>query len=409
VDETTAWAVHRTDAELISASASGGVTAYAILHERHRSAAQNLAGQFAADPAEIEAIVSAAFAELHGLLLSGGGPTEALRPCLLTVVQRVARDWLASNRAGPASGTPMAAAGSEAAGSAGPAASLLERAFTSLPERWRAAVWLTLIEHASAEETAVIFGPAADGFAGFAGQARATLADTYLGLYLSDVTPGDCKSAVGALGIDSDGTVIMPDEWTSQHLRDCPDCRAMVAELGDLSGSLRRVVAPVFLGPAAAAYLSRVELDATPDGQLHRGRYPMPQARHQSRRPPHQRRVLAGGGALLGVLAITGLVLALVAGPGPGQHAARRATAALTAPASAAPRSASPAPADPSPTAPLTSRSSNGSLTILPSAQPTTPAPATAAPVTSPLPHPSPTFPISFPFPCPGRRICPQR
>lgn len=408
MDETTARAVRRTDAELISATASGGVTAYAILHERHRSAAQKLAAYFCTDPAAVEAIVSAAFAELHGVLLSGGGPTEALRPYLLTVVRRSARDWLAGNRARTADRTPVAAADSEDPRAAGPSASLLEQAFVSLPERWRAAVWLALIERASAEETATILGVAASRVSEFVGQARATLADAYLGRYLSGVTRGDCKSAAGALGIDSEGTVIVPDEWTAQHLRECPACQAMVAELGDLTQSLRRAVAPVFLGPAAAAYLTRAERDTPPDGHLPGGRHSMAQPRHQSRRSPHRRRVLAGGGALLSVLAITGLVLALVMSLGPGSHAGRRATADLTVPSSPAPRSASPAPADPSPTAPPTGPSTNGSLTITAPAPPATPAPTTAAPVTSPTPQPSPTSVPTFPFHCRSRRICPQ-
>jgi DNA-directed RNA polymerase specialized sigma24 family protein len=389
MDETTAWAVRSADAQLISATASGDAAAYALLHQRHKAAAQNLAAQLSADPAEVEAIVSAAFAELHGVLRSGGGPTEALRPYLLTVVRGGAHDRQASN-----------GAQAESASFADPSVSLLGRAFMSLPERWRAAVWLTLIEQASTEETAAILGLAIDGITEFTGQARATLVDAYLGRYLSGVTRGDCKSATGALGIDSGGTVIVPDEWTAQHLRDCPACRSMVAELGDLSQSLRRVVAPIFLGSAAAAYLSSAE----PDGQLLGGQHSMPPVRHQRRRPPHQQRVLAGGGALLGVLAIIGLVLALV----PGQHAARRATAEFTAPSSAAPRSASPAPAHPGPTAPPTSHSSNGSLIISPSAQPTTPTPTTAAPVTSSRPRPSPTSVPTFPFPCPSGKICPQ-
>ena len=395
MDETTAWAVRSTDAELISATASGDVAAYALLHQRHRPAAQSLAGQLCADPAEVEAIVSAAFGELHGVLRSGGGPTEALRPYLLTVVRGVAHDRRARN-----------GAEAESPGLADPSASLLGRAFMSLPERWRAAVWLALIEQASAEETAAILGLAADGITELAGQARATLIDAYLGRYLSGVTHGDCKSATGALGIDSGGAVIVPDEWTGQHLRDCPTCRSMVAELGDLTPSLRRVVAPVFLGPAAAAYLAGAERDAPPDGQPPGGQHSMPPVRHHSRRPKHQRRVLAGGGALLGLLAIIGLVLALRPGQ---QHPARRATAEFTAPSGAAPRSASPAPTYPSPAVPPTGHSSNGSPTVSPSAKPTTAAPTTAAPVTSPAPQPSPTSVPTFPFPCPsGKRICPQ-
>jgi hypothetical protein len=289
---------------------------------------------------------------------------------------------------------------------ADPSASLLGRAFMSLQERWRAAAWLTAIEQASAEETTAIFGPMADGVAVFAEQALAALTEAYLGVYLSIVTRGDCKSAAGALGIDVDGTMSRPDEWTARHLRGCVDCQAMVAELGDLSRSLRRVVAPIFLGSAATAYLSGIGHSAVPDGEALSGRHSMRQVRARGRRTSGRRRMLVAGGTLLAVLAITGLALALVVSAAPGRQAGRRAMAGVTAPSSAAARPASPTLTRPAAPAPRHSR--DGTQADSPSDAPTTPAPATSAPPQSPPPSPSPTLGLRTPLPCPTEKICPM-
>ena len=44
-----------------------------------------------------------------------------------------------------------------------------------------------------------------------------------------------------------------------RHLRGCRECRSVAIELAAYGRSLRHTVAPIFLGPAAAAYLAAVK------------------------------------------------------------------------------------------------------------------------------------------------------
>ena len=103
MDNSSAQAVPRSDADLIRAVASGDAAAYVGLHERHVAAARSLAGLIVADSAEAEQVLSAAFTRLRDAIRLGAGPAEALRPYLLTVVRREARVRSASQHRHPTS------------------------------------------------------------------------------------------------------------------------------------------------------------------------------------------------------------------------------------------------------------------------------------------------------------------
>jgi DNA-directed RNA polymerase specialized sigma24 family protein len=261
MDNSSAQAVPRSDADLIRAVASGDAAAYVGLHERHVAAARSLAGLIVADSAEAEQVLSAAFTRLRDAIRLGAGPAEALRPYLLTVVRREAR---ARQDGEPAPAPDVAAQ----AGYGEPliidplvaelAASPLARAFLALPERWRAALWHEAVEEADPAETAAVLGATADGAAQIAGQARAGLIVECLKRYWSGLDQEACRSAIGQLSAHADGTLSGFDHReVQQHLRDCRQCRAAAFELAELGRSLRRVVAPLILGSAASRYLAR--------------------------------------------------------------------------------------------------------------------------------------------------------
>ncbi len=261
MDNSSAQAVPRSDADLIRAVASGDAGAYVGLHERHVAAARSLAGLIVADSAEAEQVLSAAFTRLRDAIRLGAGPAEALRPYLLTVVRREAR----ARQAGEPARAPDVAA---QVGYGEPliidplvaelAASPLARAFLALPERWRTALWHEAIEEADPAETAAVLGTTADGAAQIAGQAQAGLIVECLKRYWSGLDQEACRSAIGQLSAHADGSLSGFDHReVQQHLRDCRQCRAAAFELAELGRSLRRVVAPVILGSAAARYLAR--------------------------------------------------------------------------------------------------------------------------------------------------------
>jgi DNA-directed RNA polymerase specialized sigma24 family protein len=379
MDESSSTPLLIGDAELIRAVVSGDAAAYATLRERHEPAARSLARQLVTDPAEADEVVSATFRRLHGVIRRGGGPEAAVRPYLLAAVRRVAGE-----RSG---GQPKAAdgerPGGQPEGTAAGEAELpspgepppgdptaeaesepLARAFLSLPEQWRAVLWHTEIEQADPGQAAVVLGLTAQGVAELGEQARAGLSRAYLKLYLAGVTREDCRSAAGKLDLHLIGAARGHREGKVQrHLHGCRACRAVAVELAGLGRSLRPAVAPVYLGPAATAYLAAIRAAPARRAGAPAGAPARASAgtrvtsrlrgtRQGARRP---RQALAAGALLLAVFAVTGLTLVLAgntASPRTALHPAA-AAAAPSRPAATVPLPL-PAPARSEPAAPAT-------------------------------------------------------
>lgn len=396
--EPASQALPSSDAELIKAVASGNAAAYATLHERHIAAARILARQVAPSAVEAEEVLSETFARLHGVLRRGEGPAEALRPFLLTAVRRVAQERSSAGGTGadddiPSLGEPLfvdpEAADLEDA--------RLALAFRALPERHRAVLWHTEIEQADPAEAAALLGLTADGVAGLGDQARAGLRQEYLKQY--DVARDDCKAVSGKLGQHLANATRGSDEaMVQRHLRGCRECRAVAIELGACGRSLRQTVAPIFLGPAAGAYLAAVRPPSAPPGSVDAGlrwlrRAPrqIGQAPRWIRRAPRQQQALAGGITLLAVVGVTGLTLTLAASSTPEPITQRPAAIAPPSPSAAVPSSvAQPTPIQPVAT---TMPAKKATPAASPSPAPTaSPAPSpTSSPAPSPSPTPSPT------------------
>lgn len=249
-----------SDADLITAIRSGDMAAYGDLYRRHVAAAQGLARQLVHGPAEVDDVVAETFSKVLDLMRRGGGPEDAFRPYLLTAVRRVAYDKFRGERKSVPTdeietfdpGQPFvdpAVAGLER--------SLIARAFLSLPERWRAVLWHTEIEGQKPAEVAPLLGLTANGVAALAYRAREGLRQAYLQMHLSGVARQECRPVVDKLGAFVRGGLSAREaKVVSDHLDGCRDCRAVYAELADVNVALRGVVAPIFLGPAAAAYIA---------------------------------------------------------------------------------------------------------------------------------------------------------
>jgi DNA-directed RNA polymerase specialized sigma24 family protein len=416
--ESAPQAVPASDAELIKAVVSGDAAAYAKLRERHMAAARSLAGALAADPAAAEALLSETFAQVQSVLRGGEGPAEALRPFLLTALRRVAHERQQGERAGttasqetiPHLGEPLFA---------DPAAAELEndpmaRAFRSLPERQQAVLWLTEIERGDPAETAAVLGLAVGGLDQAAAQARAAIGRGYLDLHASARAGQECEEAAAKLDLHLAGATRGADEaMVQRHLRSCRDCRAAAVELTGLSRSLRRAVAPIFLGPAAGGYLAAAA--AKPAGtaapgpaavaaawlsraQRRAGQVPRwagqvlrwaGQVPRWIREAPRQRQALAGGVVLLAAVAVGGLTLTLAANGSP-QRTAQPPVAAAPPTQPAASPSGSAAPPGPAPATRPARLASQRSPAPGKSASPSPSTPASPSPAPSPRSSPSP-------------------
>ncbi len=249
-----------SDADLIAAGRTGDATAYDTLYRRHATAARSVARQLMRGQAEADDVVAETFAKILDLLRRGGGPEGAFRPYLLTAVRRAAYDRHRAERRQVV--TDEMEAFDPGVPFADPAVADLERtmiarAFASLPERWQAVLWHTEIEGARPAEVATLLGLTANGVAALAYRAREGLRQAYLQMHLSGAARDGCRPVASKLGAYVRGGLARRDSVAvAGHLDQCVDCRRIFAELDDVNVALKAIVAPVVLGPAAAAYLA---------------------------------------------------------------------------------------------------------------------------------------------------------
>ena len=248
------------DARLLNLVRSGQVEAFGVLRARHEAAARRLARHLVASPYEIDDVVSEAFAWVLEVTQRGGGPSNAVRPYVLTALRRVCYfrltgepTWAGQDsRQVPEPGEPFVEPSM-----AGLGATLVARAYLSLPERWRAVLWHVEVEQARPADVAPLLGLTRNGVAALDRRATDGLRQSYLQRYLSARSRPECRLVAERMGPFLRDALPAPDAaMVSAHLDGCDDCRAAYAELADLSGTLRGVIAPLVLGSAADAYLA---------------------------------------------------------------------------------------------------------------------------------------------------------
>jgi RNA polymerase sigma factor (sigma-70 family) len=266
----------KSDAELIAMVRSGNLAAYGTLYERHVGAAYNLARQLARSKAESDDLVSDAFAKVLDTLRAGKGPDSAFRAYLLTALRHTAYDktrkdkrldlnedmTTLSGAGGPATDALTVPFSDTAV--AGLERTMAAKAFARLPERWQAVLWHTEIEGQTPAEVAPLLGLTANGVSALAYRAREGLRQAYLQVHLAETSAERCRATAERLGAwTRDGLSKRERAQVEAHLDECDRCRALAAELADVNGALRAVVAPIVLGGAVFAYLAASGAKAT--------------------------------------------------------------------------------------------------------------------------------------------------
>ncbi|TNC20836.1 sigma-70 family RNA polymerase sigma factor [Amycolatopsis alkalitolerans] len=259
----------KSDAELIAAVRSGNLAAYGTLYERHVGAAYNLARQLARSKAESDDLVSDAFAKVLDTLRAGKGPDTAFRAYLLTALRHTAYDKTRKDKrldlnddmttlsgAGGAATEALTVPFSDTA-VAGLERTMAAKAYARLPERWQAVLWHTEIEGQTPAEVAPLLGLTPNGVSALAYRAREGLRQAYLQVHLAETSTERCRATADRLGAwTRDGLSKRERAQVETHLDECDRCRALAAELADVNGALRAVVAPIVLGGAVFAYLA---------------------------------------------------------------------------------------------------------------------------------------------------------
>ncbi|QKG23930.1 hypothetical protein ACTIVE_5573 [Actinomadura verrucosospora] len=229
------------DADLAAAAGAGDERASDELYRRHHAAVLGYARGLVRDQYLAEDLASEAFARTLAALRQGGGPREACRPYLYTVVRNAAVDWARSDRRTVV--TDQVAEWAD-----GPPEELpdvdemdaLVRAFRSLPERWQTVLWHTVIEDEPLQRVAEILGMEAGAVAQLSFRAREGLRQAYLAA--SCEGHPDCAEYTAQLA----ASVRRPGRRRSRalrrHLESCERCRRTAEEMSDLNGRLRRAL-----------------------------------------------------------------------------------------------------------------------------------------------------------------------
>ncbi|MGW4983061.1 sigma-70 family RNA polymerase sigma factor [Streptomyces mirabilis] len=244
----------------------GAAGALDELYRRHRPAVLAYARTCCRDGHTAEDLASEAFARTLQAVQAGRGPESAWRPYLLSVVRRTAADWAATARRTALSpdferwmeSAPVEESSEERVLRQEDDA-LLVRGFRSLPERWQAVLWHTVVEGESAEQVGALLGISPSGVGSLAARAREGLRKAYLTAHIESVESADqpeCRHYSGLLATAVRRPGGRPNKDLTRHLDGCADCRRAMMELTDLNERLRIVLPGALLLWAAPAYLA---------------------------------------------------------------------------------------------------------------------------------------------------------
>ena len=203
--------------------------------------------------------MSEAFAKVLVVLQRGEGPDTALRPYLLTALRRLHIDRVRSlARTRPTDDIAAYDAGEEFHDTAvaGFESGAAARAFASLPERWQLVLWHLEVEGQKPADIAPLLGISANSVSALAYRAREGLRQAFVSMHAQDADDERCATTRAQLGAFIRNDVSKRDGAAVEaHLRDCRECAAIYLELVEVNSGLRALIAPIFLGGAAAAYL----------------------------------------------------------------------------------------------------------------------------------------------------------
>ncbi|MFG2991821.1 sigma-70 family RNA polymerase sigma factor [Streptomyces sp. NPDC048257] len=212
---------------------------------RHHPSVLAYARTCCRDLATAQDLAAEAFARTYRAIAWGAGPEYAWRPYLLTCVRRLAATW-----AREAARTRLSddfeewaahlSDGQDAEDAVFTAeeGSLVLRAYRSLPERWQAVLWHSVVEHEPAAETAARLGISAGGVGSLAARAREGLREAYLRAHLDQTASDECRHYGGQIAarLRRPGKRLTRD--LGRHLQGCDDCARAERDLRDVNGRL---------------------------------------------------------------------------------------------------------------------------------------------------------------------------
>ena len=303
------------------------------LRRRHHRAVFSYALVCSRDTETAESLTAAAFARTLDAHRTSSGRDAPWRPRLLRAVLRTAAERAATARRDALSADfvqwydhateDMEATTGEERILRLEERSRLFRAFHSLPDRLRTALWHTAVENEAGSEVAALLGVSTGRVAALVTRAREELRQAYLAAHVdSDSATNQCRTYASLLEAASRGTGRRGNSELEHHLRECPGCSSALTELVDLDERLNTELATGVLLWGGSAYVAAriAESATTPaedvDDHMHGG---------EDQRRARAMKLLVPGGMVAGAAAAAiGLSLLLLPdsplddGPGPG-------------------------------------------------------------------------------------------
>jgi RNA polymerase sigma factor (sigma-70 family) len=251
---------NEVDRDLLARVRDGDDSAYGELFSRHADAVRRFSLRHVREAAEADDLTAEAFFRMLQAIRRGSGPTDHVRTYLLTVARRVAWEWNGRRRDVPVEDEELSRRAEPVADNAARRAehSLITRAFTSLPERWRAVLWRVEVEGERPATVAPHFGLSPNAMSALARRAREGLRAAYLQAHLADdIGRSSCASVRAKLGTYTAGGVQgVESRRIDAHLQSCASCTTLYAELNEVCSTLRAhaalLVMPASLGVGTA-------------------------------------------------------------------------------------------------------------------------------------------------------------
>jgi RNA polymerase sigma factor (sigma-70 family) len=238
-----------SDPELISLVRAGDAAAYEELFLRHREVALRYARRLVSAE-RAEDLTAEAFTKILDLLQRGKGPEVAFRAYLLTTVRTSHLNTLRTGHREDLvpdhepTGTLRAEDDPDQRFDRG----AVVRAFSQLPERWQAVLWMSTVEGLSNEDIGARLGIKPNAVASLGFRARSGLRQAFLAEHVLLSTTPVCRTVLALLPGRLRGTLSeRQQDDVDRHLATCRTCTAAALELSEVDTRLGALLLPLGL------------------------------------------------------------------------------------------------------------------------------------------------------------------
>jgi RNA polymerase sigma factor (sigma-70 family) len=230
------------DFRLVDLVRQGDLAAFSELYRSHLAVAGYVARAETDNASDAEDVVAEAFASVLEALLAGKGPRESFQAYLTTTVRRMAhrRNIRSRRTATLGYGSVMdVLVLDENSTIKAFEATILMRAFRSLPVRWQAVLWCIEVEGLKPAATGRVMELSPNGVSSLLIRAREGLRQAYLQEHVSQAPNDPCIDFSRHFGKYVRNAVRKAARLrVANHLAECPRCADVLAYLKEIDEAM---------------------------------------------------------------------------------------------------------------------------------------------------------------------------